>query len=380
MAIPGGRIPELALKVTAAVLYALAISAAICRSVIHVRLSQRLELDDGFLLTACICLTAATVFLFIFMSGAYVHQLGQDPNLASSRIDMGEKIDWSIDMGNTYLVLSQTVIFSIKASFLSFFRRLIDRLGRIIIYWKVTVTVTVIAFFFCASQAFISCPETGLNKIICSSKERISHRTIPNSVVSLLLNIGTDIMIVAIPIWVLWKVQMKRRQKLGLGLLLCSSVLLVIVAGLTLYGLNYHGTIDITWTTFGTQLQTTTAVMAFSFTAFRSLFTTEKLKFGARGIKARYSPPVRLLRRTRTNTWYGGNQRILQSFPSATLTGMRTIIRAGTNTRASTLDTETGIELHGGIPLQDLRQITVTHDLSCEVQVDHGNLGDFDSG
>lgn len=100
----------------------------------------------------------------MFMSDDYGHQLGQDPNLASSRIDMGEKIDWSIDMGNTYLVLSQTVIFSIKASFLSFFRRLIDRLGRIIIYWKVTVTVTVIAFFFCASQAFISCPETGLNQ------------------------------------------------------------------------------------------------------------------------------------------------------------------------------------------------------------------------
>lgn len=131
------------------------------------------------------------------------------------------------------------------------------------------------------------------------------------------------------PIWVLWHVQMKRRQKLGLGILLCSNILLVVLACLELSGLRYHDTFDVTWAYFTEQLQISAGVLVFSLTAFRSLFTTEKPKFVAREIKSWYSP-VRLLRGpTKEDIRYGRNQRILPSIPSATLTSVRAFIRRG---------------------------------------------------
>ncbi len=168
------------------------------------------------------------------------------------------------------------------------------------------------------------------------------------------------------PIWVLWHVQMKRRQKLGLGILLCSNILLVVLACLELSGLRYQDTVDITWLAFTQQLQISAAVLVFSLTAFRSLFTTEKPKFIAREIKSWYSS-IRLLRGpTKEDIRYGRNQRILSSIPSATLTSVRAFIRRGR--RTNTLDTEAGIEYPHDVLLQDLGQVTVSHDLISEAQ------------
>ncbi len=182
---------------------------------IRVHLRQRLELDDGFLLTACICLTATIVLLFDFMPDLYLLQhLGQDSASVSmsSRIDVFERVSWIFGMQNAYVTLLQVAIYSIKAFFLSFFRRLIDRLGTIAIYWRVTASITAISLLFSACSTFIACPETG-SKLsglfrnrwyhsltltqpiaVCFSKERIFHRTIPTTIVQLLLYIVTDIM------------------------------------------------------------------------------------------------------------------------------------------------------------------------------------------
>ena len=142
---------------TTGVFYVLAISAATLRTVIRVRLGQGLEIDDGLLFLAFICLTAGTVLLYIIISDLYVleHQV-TDPASALSHNDSLKKIYWLRDIVIAYEVLAQSVMVAIRLSFLSFFRRLIDRLGRIIYYWRVTVFVTAAIFPFTASSEFIS--------------------------------------------------------------------------------------------------------------------------------------------------------------------------------------------------------------------------------
>ena len=173
-------------------------------------------------------------------------------------------------------------------------------------------------------------------------------------------------LVVIIPIWVLWTIQMRTRQKLGLGIFLCSNVLLIIVSCLTVSGLRYHGIVDVPWSVLGLQLQTSGAVLVFSFISFRSLFTTENPKFKARDIKKWYSSPILSLRKTGNDALFSGDQRHLPRIPAATLTSLRTFIRGGR--RISTIDTEIGLESHRSIPMQDLGQIMVTHRLSSEVQ------------
>ena len=120
------------------------------------------------------------------------------------------------------------------------------------------------------------------------------------------------------------------------------------------------------WYLFWEQLQTSTAVSVFSFTAFRSLLITERANARARKGNVWHPSPIRLLRRRTNDTGYGGNQILLQSFPSATLTGMRTFIRGGRSVRI--FDTENGVDHPGNVLLQHPGQMTVTHGFSSEVR------------
>ena len=142
---------------TTGVFYVVAISAAISRTVIRVRLGQGLEIDDGLLFLACIFITTSIVLLYISMSDVYVFEhLVTHLASASTYDDLRKRRIWFRDMTLAHEVLCQSAMFGIRLSFLSFFRRVIDRLGRIIYYWRVTVFVTAAIFPSCASLGFIS--------------------------------------------------------------------------------------------------------------------------------------------------------------------------------------------------------------------------------
>ena len=135
---------------TSGIFYALAISAAIWRTVIRVRLGQGLEIDDGLLFLACIFITTSTVLLYISMSDVYVFEhLVTHLASTSTYDDLQKRLAWLRDMVVAHQFLCQSAMFAIRLSFLLFFRRLIDRLGRIIYYWRVTVFVTAAIFLFC---------------------------------------------------------------------------------------------------------------------------------------------------------------------------------------------------------------------------------------
>ena len=131
-------------------------------------------------------------------------------------------------------------------------------------------------------------------------------------------------------------------------------------------GLRDRGMIDGTWYLFWLQLQASTAVLVYSFTAFRALFVAEKAKARARKSNLCHSSPIRQLRKVTNDTWYGGNRILFQSFPSAKLTGMRTLIRGGKS--INIIDTETGVDHPEDVVPQDPGHILVTHSLSSEVQ------------
>ena len=143
---------------------------------------------------------------------------------------------------------------------------------------------------------------------------------------------------------------MERRQKPGHGVFLCSNVLLVVIACIQSSGMRYHGTLDDMWAYLWLQIQVSAAVSVSSLTAFRPLFTTERSKFKARNIKAWYCSPMRLLRETEKDPWYGGKERILPRIPSPTLSGMRTFIRGGARTTTTLDTTSAGVECSGNSP------------------------------
>ena len=73
------------------------------------------------------------------------------------------KVERFTKMDQAYLFLSWTTIYTVKMSFLFFFRRLADRIHNVVHYWRVVVVFTVLAGIFNACEIFMACPKTGID-------------------------------------------------------------------------------------------------------------------------------------------------------------------------------------------------------------------------
>ena len=134
--------------------------------------------------------------------------------------------------------------------------------------------------------------------------------------------------VLAIPVALLWKVQIKPRQKLGLGFFLCLSISMIIVAAIRMSGIHYHDTYDNTWIFMWQQVEACVAVMMISLTAFRSVFVANASKVRKRKTVSpwlSYTPKA--LKRHRKLGSEEDQDLVNLTIPSATLTGIRTVIR-----------------------------------------------------
>ena len=145
-------------------LFGIAIVTAVLSTIVRIRLRNGLGLDDIFLLLACVFLIASTVLLFLASDALYFEEaLTLDPESVTFSAGSFDQLDWYQKVIYAYLDLSQTATYCVKFSFLCFFRLLIDRLRYMIVYWRVVVVVSVLAWAYAMCTAFIGCPDFGLN-------------------------------------------------------------------------------------------------------------------------------------------------------------------------------------------------------------------------
>ena len=142
------------------------------------------------------------------------------------------------------------------------------------------------------------------------------------------MDIVTDLMVVSFPLALLWKVRINLRQKIGLGLSLCLSLVMIIVSIVRISGVYLpDGSVDIVWLAFWMQQECSIAVIMVSVSAFRSFFVAKAAQTPDRGSPEETPGYKWHLRRRPTpegsdlETSYG-----LPQIPSATLTGMRSAI------------------------------------------------------
>ena len=170
MADRGGTIPESAFKVIkisarivtvdadqkqiwVGILYGTAILAASMRTVLRIYFHRRLFLDDAFLLFACASLTAAISILYIAIGPLYlVQELGNGGSSSPTHLYQILPV--------THRALVWAAIFSVKFSFMSFFRQLVERVQSLVRHWKVVGMTNIVACAFCVCFTFMACPHT----------------------------------------------------------------------------------------------------------------------------------------------------------------------------------------------------------------------------
>lgn len=149
------------------VFYGIAILAAIIRLGLHINIYRRFQVDDYFVIFGCICLTASTVLGFVNVDNLFWdEEVSLNPKQA---LGLLEQVADPVAHINTYERLCFSypsilwaAIFAIKFAYLAFFRRLIDRVPRLKIYWRVTLGLCLISFPLCVVSVYVACMKWGL--------------------------------------------------------------------------------------------------------------------------------------------------------------------------------------------------------------------------
>ena len=145
-----------------------------------------------------------------------------------------------------------------------------------------------------------------------------------------------------IPILLIWKVKIKRRQKLGLAAFLCLSICMIIIAIIRVSGLYYKDTFDSTWIFMWQEVEACVAVTMLSLTAFRSIFVSGKVSVPNNNHVHPWVPSTTRLRWGRKRAASSNGQALNGLvIPSATLTGLTGFIGNRTNGAQSMNMTDT---------------------------------------
>ncbi|KAM0795877.1 hypothetical protein BDR22DRAFT_893718 [Usnea florida] len=276
MASNGIKIKEDTFKGVCGALLGLAIVIAIARTAIRFHTTPRYTLDDVLLLFACASLTAATALLYRLIPYVYLCDelaLKDRVSLSISVEDLAKK---TIPLLEAYAFISWLVVYTVKICFLIFFRALIDRLRRMVIYWNVVVLISIVFGGITLFEVFIACPRTSSSSLTCLQGDGFKRTFIVDLIVKC-FDIITDILIVTIPVSILWNVRINIRHKLGIGAVLCLSIVMIVISIINTSSIHTSGDFfDLVWKLFWQQVEACSAVIVVSLTAFRSIFIAKK--------------------------------------------------------------------------------------------------------
>ena len=137
-------------------LYGFSIIAAALNIALKLRNNRRLQTEDFFLFLACACLTISTALIYRLLSSGIISLIESLPVPLKS-ISSYQREAYA------FLGLTWGSIFSFKFSILFFFKQLINRLDRIIAFWRITMVITIISFLCCIISFLTVCPHFGIS-------------------------------------------------------------------------------------------------------------------------------------------------------------------------------------------------------------------------
>lgn len=208
---------------------------------------------------------------------------------------------------NASMVLTWAAIYSAKLSFMFFYRKLISRVRFLEIYWWAIIGVLIPTAVFSAFFSFWICTDFSMTYLgkIHAFINHLAYR-LPDTIhlencpvssmmhreeiylyITTALDIFTDLLIISLPITLLSRVSISFKRKIILGTALCLSIFMIpiCIIRVTTYKLP-NGIIDSTWLGLWQCIETNTAILMVSLTAFRSLYR--------QGASPGYTTPLRI--------------------------------------------------------------------------------------
>ncbi|KAF2090509.1 hypothetical protein K490DRAFT_7393, partial [Saccharata proteae CBS 121410] len=230
-------------------LFGLATLLGIFRVLVRYRAFHRFQLDDFFALSAWILALAHCIVWQCTVSGMYLNNAYTSGLLDPVPADFARKSEVFFRSSAANEVLYLTSLWCVKLSFLCFFRRLYTNMDRLMRVWWVILAFTVASWVVVVGTIPYWCLVSSFDYIMghCVSDSSVGFpRT--TLVIKCVLDNTTDVMIIAIPLHVLWKVRISLRRKLALGAVFSLSLITIafsIVHVIVVY--TTYLSLDLSW-------------------------------------------------------------------------------------------------------------------------------------
>lgn len=138
----------------------LCLISASARFYIRIRLQKQFSIDDGILLFGIACLVCAMVLLFTFIDKMYVVGASEAglPGLVFPLDFLDQAFDFQ-KLVTVSLILTWCSIVAVKFSYLFLFRKLIDRIRPLVIYWWFVAVFNAMISAYGAAVYIAACPD-----------------------------------------------------------------------------------------------------------------------------------------------------------------------------------------------------------------------------
>lgn len=146
-------------KTTSSVFLGISLVSVCARFYIRFHVQKQRSIDDIFILFGTCSLIAAITLLHVFIDKRYMIEamIFGVAHFRPSTNDVQQAFDLRIKV-TIFLILSWCSICSVKFSFLFLFRRLIDRMRYMFVYWWVVTIFNVAVFGYGCAAAMVACP------------------------------------------------------------------------------------------------------------------------------------------------------------------------------------------------------------------------------
>ncbi|KAL8678399.1 MAG: hypothetical protein Q9224_004984 [Gallowayella concinna] len=264
-------------------LTAVAIVLSIGRFTIRYVTAGRFHLDDAsHLLSLLLLIGLAAAYTTGFPYSVRVAKIGRKEEKAPPLDDPFYHKYLQLRLVVTLLVFM--VLWSVKATFLIFYRLLFDVSKTFIRMWWAAVALVFASFWVCIGSTLTLCGSVSdlYNFQKCSSAEKL-HDIRPTYKYWCALNVGTDLIVLILPMYMIYGLQLRTSQKVVLIGIFSLGLLVAIVDILRTYESLVSGTFS--GVALWSSLEVTIAVIVASLPLYRVLITRK----GRRSLLSRLS-------------------------------------------------------------------------------------------
>ncbi|KAH7418055.1 hypothetical protein BKA64DRAFT_716848 [Cadophora sp. MPI-SDFR-AT-0126] len=270
-----GRISKQAFLYSSGILLAICIIAAFTRFWIRISIQRQFSMDDYFLVLGMCCLIASLSLLFYYIDdmmfiGALItgtaHINGDNSGSWKQRAFRYQEIVVIA------CILTWVAIISVKMSFLFLFKRLLGRMETMLVYWYFVLIFTLAISAYGFLVYILPCPYFYDERSFKCNQGTKADLTFKYSMPQMILDVFSDILILAIPVRLLWQIRVRLSQKIAISSSLCLTIVIIAVTIIRASGIRHGNSIDSVWETYWQVISAEVGLIMTSATAFRTFF------------------------------------------------------------------------------------------------------------